>query len=130
MKKKKDECEDKEEASSQKTETSSKQESKAFKFKNSYFLLAFIFILVAVVVGFIVQKKHSIALRNIEAVSYEVYTKFNEFDQDDDGYLSPKEFEFAYFHLTKLEALNGLEIKDVELQNVRFFNINCYYIYI
>ena len=33
----------------------------------------------------------------------------------------PKEFELAYFYLTKLESLDGLGIKDVEMQNVSSF---------
>ena len=119
--KEKDENEDKENKESlKKIETSShnKQESKKCQLKKPLLVLALISVVVAFSASFIIQKRDSIALRSNEAVSFEVHTKFNEFDQDDDGYLSPKEFEFAYFHLTKLESLNGLGIKDVEMQNV------------
>ena len=119
--KEKDENEDKENKESlKKIETSShnKQESKKSQLKKPLLVLALISVVVAFSASFIIQKRDSIALRSSEAVSFEVYTKFNEFDQDDDGYLSPKEFELAYFHLTKLESLDGLGIKDVEKQNV------------
>ena len=119
--KEKDENEDKENKESLKKIETSSQESKKCQLRKPLLVLALISVVVAFTASFIIQKRNSIALRSNEAVSFEVYTKFNEFDQDDDGYLSPKEFELAYFHLTKLESLDGLGIKDVEMQNVSSF---------
>ena len=85
--------------------------------KKLYFLLAFVAILIAIVVaGSRLQRPER--FRNFKPVSHEVFSKFNEYDQDDDGYLSPVEFETAYLHLTEATEAGSLGIKDVEVQNV------------
>lgn len=120
--KKKDENKDEESKESLQKSTSNKQESKNFQLSKCHLILALISVLVAFAAGFIFQKSNLNTLHSNGAISFEAYVKFNEFDQNEDGYLSPKEFELAYFHLTKLKSVDGLGIKDVEMQNVSLVN--------
>ena len=91
--------------------------------KKWHYLFAVVVLIAALVVGYKYNEKPPFIFDRSQAVSPEVFSRFQEFDTNDDGYLSIKEFELAYALLTKITSSDsGLNIAEVELQNVGQFN--------
>lgn len=52
-----------------------------------------------------------------QAVPKEVNDFFNRFDENGDGYLTPKEFEFAFYTLKDFQHFGNVNITEVEVEN-------------
>jgi len=113
---------EKEKADKIRNEEKTEDERPSKKSKKCYYLCAVVALIAAVVVGYNYKKRSPYIFDRSQAVSHEVFSKFQEFDTDNDGYLSMKEFELAYALLTKITPSDsGLNIAEVELQN---FHVN------